>query len=138
MLEMLSSQPGRQRAVTGIAFSCDGRILAKGGASMHIRLHNFDSVLSAGTRCAPPHASVRIRSATRPIIRSRQGPGMEAPEGSGHTNQWQHCACGTMHVAVGHWLVVQLVPMQPAHAPLCSMRFPCTCTPACMETHGRA
>lgn len=53
VLEMIPAQTGRHWAVTGIAFSCDGRVLAKGGASMHIRLHNFESVLSAGTKCAP-------------------------------------------------------------------------------------
>lgn len=57
---MLPAQPGRQRAVPGIGFSCDGRVLAKAGASMHIRLHNFESVLSAGTKCVPPLITKRI------------------------------------------------------------------------------
>eukprot|EP00892_Ulva_mutabilis_P002130 jgi/Ulvmu1/11918/UM081_0078.1 len=90
VLEMLPSQPGRQRAVTGIAFSCDGRVLAKGGASMHIRLHNFESVLSSGTLVHMPMAEIPVTTRVTELACSPLDPAqvLSAGDSTGAIDLW--------------------------------------------------
>jgi hypothetical protein len=52
VLEMLPESVGKGGAVSTLTFTSDGSTLALGGASPSIRLHNYDSVLNGGTRCA--------------------------------------------------------------------------------------
>lgn len=49
---MLPARPGKRAAVTGLDFNATAELLAAGGAGPHIQLHNYSSVLAAGTRFA--------------------------------------------------------------------------------------
>jgi hypothetical protein len=51
LVEMLPQRGGKMRAVSGLSFSCDNKILATAGASMAVRLFDYDSVLDQGTWC---------------------------------------------------------------------------------------
>jgi hypothetical protein len=51
VLEMLPTGVQKGRSVSGLAFSCSEKTFAVSGASMSIKIYDYDAVLAGGTRC---------------------------------------------------------------------------------------
>ena len=64
---MLPTSVQKGRSASGLAFSCNERLFAVSGASMSVKLYDYDAVLAAGTLCAPMAMVANVGIAGRSV-----------------------------------------------------------------------
>jgi hypothetical protein len=144
---MLPARPGKRAAVTGLDFNATAELLAAGGAGPHIQLHNYSSVLAAGTKCA---SSISVEALFN-CCGCRRLCVISDPDIPRHTIKfvscWLHCrhACTASYqslpnrlyiAAIQIWCLNVVATVQGAHS---SSRATCvaedlvTCILACQH-----